>query len=144
MFSSWWQTSTSCLRFIAGDSRWRSFEKVSFVILKRSRGEFVHDLIDFTAEVLYIELLSVSFRTPALWLFVPSLIPSILYSTSIFTPRPALLTNVLGVSFAHSALSLFKLDTFRTGCILLSGLFVYDVWWVFGTKVVRFFRVSTF
>jgi len=29
-----------------------------------------------------------------------------------------------------------KLDTFRSGCILLAGLFIYDVWWVFGTKVV--------
>jgi minor histocompatibility antigen H13 len=86
------------------------------------------------------ELFSVSMRTPAIWLFVPSLIPSILYSTSILTPRPALLSNIIGVSFAHSALSIFKLDTFRTGCILLAGLFIYDIWWVFGTKVVSMFK----
>lgn len=75
-------------------------------------------------------------RTPALYLFIPSLIPSALYLTSWFTPRSAILTNILGVCFAHSALSIFKLDTFRTGCILLAGLFIYDVWWVFGTKVM--------
>ncbi len=34
-------------------------------------------------------------------------------------------------------MSLLKIDSFRTGCILLSGLFLYDVWWVFGTTVVR-------
>jgi minor histocompatibility antigen H13 len=33
-------------------------------------------------------------------------------------------------------MSMLKIDSFRTGSILLSGLFVYDVWWVFGTKVV--------
>lgn len=32
---------------------------------------------------------------------------------------------------------MMKLDSFKTGCILLSGLFLYDIWWVFGTKVVR-------
>lgn len=29
-----------------------------------------------------------------------------------------------------------KIDSFKTGCILLSGLFLYDIWWVFGTGVV--------
>lgn len=47
-----------------------------------------------------------------------------------------LLTDVLALSFSHNALSLLKLDSFKTGSILLSGLFVYDVWWVFGTDVV--------
>jgi len=114
-----WKTSISLFRVSVGDSNWRKFENINFLMLKQSR-----------------ELFSISMRTPALWLFIPSLVPSILYSTSSLTPRPALLTNILGVSFAHSALTLFKLDTFRTGCILLAGLFIYDVWWVFGTKVM--------
>jgi minor histocompatibility antigen H13 len=50
-----------------------------------------------------------------------------------------LLTDVLALSFSYNALSLLKLDSFKTGSILLSGLFVYDVWWVFGTDVVREF-----
>lgn len=33
-------------------------------------------------------------------------------------------------------MSMLKADSFRTGIILLSGLFFYDIWWVFGTKVV--------
>lgn len=114
-----WKTSISLFRFLVGDNKWRKFEKVNFLVLKRSR-----------------ELFSISLRTPALWLFVPSLLPSILYSTPWLAQRPALLSNILGVCFAHSALSIFKLDTFRTGCILLAGLFFYDIWWVFGTKVM--------
>jgi minor histocompatibility antigen H13 len=50
--------------------------------------------------------------------------------------RSALVTDILGLSFSHNALALLKLDSFKTGCILLSGLFVYDIWWVFGTEVV--------
>lgn len=62
------------------------------------------------------------------------------------------------MSFSHNALSLLKIDSFKTGMlstgstfglkhanlhrshllgtILLSGLFFYDIWWVFGTEVV--------
>ncbi|KAG6842085.1 hypothetical protein C0991_002739 [Blastosporella zonata] len=42
----------------------------------------------------------------------------------------------MGLSFAHNALSLLKIDSFYTGAALLTGLFVYDVWWVFGTDVM--------
>jgi len=50
--------------------------------------------------------------------------------------KPALATNVLALSFAYNALCLLKVDSFRTGTILLSGLFLYDIYWVFGTEVV--------
>jgi len=52
------------------------------------------------------------------------------------TSKPALMTNILGLSFAYNALCLLKIDSFQTGTILLAGLFVYDIWWVFGTEVV--------
>ena len=44
--------------------------------------------------------------------------------------------NVLGLAFALSAISLIHLDTFATGCILLTGLFFYDIFWVFKTDVM--------
>jgi minor histocompatibility antigen H13 len=47
-----------------------------------------------------------------------------------------LLTDILSLSFSHTALSFLKIDSFKTGCVFLSGLFVYDIWWVFGTDVV--------
>jgi minor histocompatibility antigen H13 len=76
-----------------------------------------------------------SLRTPSLLLLPFACIPSILYSLS-GGKKSALLTDILALSFSHNALSLLKLDSFRTGAILLAGLFVYDVWWVFGTEVV--------
>ncbi|KAG5460543.1 MAG: signal peptide peptidase-domain-containing protein [Olpidium bornovanus] len=44
--------------------------------------------------------------------------------------------NVLGLAFSVNAIQLLALDSFSTGMILLSGLFVYDVFWVFGTEVM--------
>ena len=83
------------------------------------------------------ELLSVSLRTPSLFLLPAGSIPSILYTFGgSATRRSALLTDILALSFSHNALSLLKLDSFKTGCVLLSGLFLYDIWWVFGTEVV--------
>jgi minor histocompatibility antigen H13 len=64
------------------------------------------------------------------------MIPSALYVLYYGPNKPIILTNVLALSFGHGAISMLKLDSFKTGIILLSGLFFYDIWWVFGTKVV--------
>lgn len=70
-------------------------------------------------------------------------IPSIIYTFGTNTTRrSALLTDILALSFSHNALSLLKLDSFKTGCVLLSGLFFYDIWWVFGTEVVSTFLLA--
>lgn len=45
-------------------------------------------------------------------------------------------SNIFGEAFSISAISLIHLDTFVTGMILLAGLFIYDVFWVFGTDVM--------
>lgn len=83
------------------------------------------------------ELFSLSLRTPSLFLIPLGAVPSILYNFGPSTTRrSALLTDVLALSFSHNALSLLKIDSFQTGIVLLSGLFVYDIWWVFGTEVV--------
>ncbi|KAJ8962850.1 hypothetical protein NQ318_001250 [Aromia moschata] len=44
--------------------------------------------------------------------------------------------NLFGLAFAVNAVELLHLNNVVTGCILLSGLFVYDVFWVFGTDVM--------
>lgn len=46
------------------------------------------------------------------------------------------LSNLFGLSFAFNAISLLKLDSFLTGMLLLSGLFVYDVVMVFYTPMM--------
>lgn len=83
-----------------------------------------------------LEFLSMSWRTPSLLLFPLGALPSILYTFSTASRKSVLLTDVLSMSFSHNALSLLKIDSFKTGSILLSGLFFYDIWWVFGTEVV--------
>ncbi|KIK67467.1 hypothetical protein GYMLUDRAFT_872974 [Collybiopsis luxurians FD-317 M1] len=75
-------------------------------------------------------------RSPSVLLLPFSVIPSALYRYSSASRRSALLTDVLSMSFSHNALSLLKLDSFKTGAALLSGLFLYDIWWVFGTPVM--------
>uniref|UniRef100_A0A6B2EHN2 Putative signal peptide protease n=1 Tax=Phlebotomus kandelakii TaxID=1109342 RepID=A0A6B2EHN2_9DIPT len=44
--------------------------------------------------------------------------------------------NLFGVAFAVNAVALLRLNNVITGCILLGGLFVYDIFWVFGTNVM--------
>ena len=45
-------------------------------------------------------------------------------------------SNIFGLSFSINAIQLLSLDSFKTGMILLSGLFFYDIFWVFGTEVM--------
>lgn len=40
-------------------------------------------------------------------------------------------SNFIALSFSFNAISFLKLDSFKTGTILLSGLFIYDIYWVF-------------
>ncbi|CAG5116530.1 unnamed protein product [Candidula unifasciata] len=44
--------------------------------------------------------------------------------------------NLFGVAFAVNGVELLSLNRVTTGCILLGGLFVYDIFWVFGTNVM--------
>jgi len=46
------------------------------------------------------------------------------------------LNNILGCSFSIQAIEMLALGSYAIGCILLCGLFVYDVFWVFGTEVM--------
>ncbi|KAJ2714202.1 hypothetical protein H4R19_001852 [Coemansia spiralis] len=45
-------------------------------------------------------------------------------------------SNALGLAASFSAIALLRLDSFKTGMIMLAGLFAYDVFWVFGTPVM--------
>ncbi|EER06205.1 multi-pass transmembrane protein, putative [Perkinsus marinus ATCC 50983] len=48
----------------------------------------------------------------------------------------------LGVSFCIQAIRLVSLHKFSVAFILLAGLFVYDIFWVFGTEVMVFVAKS--
>jgi minor histocompatibility antigen H13 len=53
-----------------------------------------------------------------------------------FFTKNWIVSNLLALSFSINAITLINLDSFKTGMILLSGLFVYDIFWVFGTPVM--------
>lgn len=44
--------------------------------------------------------------------------------------------NLFGIAFAVNGVELLHLNNVVTGCILLCGLFIYDIFWVFGTNVM--------
>ena len=47
-----------------------------------------------------------------------------------------LANNIIGLAFSINGIELLHLNSVGTGCILLIGLFFYDVFWVFGTNVM--------
>lgn len=114
-----WKSAASLMRFAVGEERWKKFDRNRVLVLKGPR-----------------ELLSVSFRTPTIGLLPLALIPSVLFNTSETSRRSAFITDILALSFSYNAICLLKIDSFKTGCILLSGLFFYDIYWVFGTDVM--------
>lgn len=44
--------------------------------------------------------------------------------------------NIFGLAFSVSGISMLSVNSFSIGAILLAGLFVYDIFWVFGTEVM--------
>merc|ERR1711870_61539 len=47
-----------------------------------------------------------------------------------------IINNVFGVSFCLVGIKMITLNSYKTGAIMLVGLFFYDVFWVFGSKSV--------
>jgi minor histocompatibility antigen H13 len=65
---------------------------------------------------------------------------SFLFSTVVGTwyiwKKHWIANNILGLAFSIQGISLISLGSYKVGCILLSGLFFYDIFWVFGTEVM--------
>lgn len=131
------QSAVSLMRFAVGEERWKKFDRNRVLILKGPRGLCFHMMFySRTLFNLLVELVSVSLRTPTIWLFPLALIPSVLFNISETSRKSALITDIMALSFSYNAICMLKIDSFQTGCILLSGLFFYDIYWVFGTDVV--------
>merc|ERR1712066_850439 len=47
-----------------------------------------------------------------------------------------IINNIFGVSFCLLGTRLIGISSYKTGAIMLIGLFWYDVFWVFGSKSV--------
>lgn len=69
---------------------------------------------------------------PRVLAFVLAAAAAVFYSLT----RNWMASNLFGMAFALSAITMLHLDSFKTGMTLLAGLFIYDVFWVFGTDVM--------
>lgn len=65
-----------------------------------------------------------------------TLAASVVFTAYYVVTKNWIASNIFGEAFSVSAISLLHLDSFVTGSILLSGLFLYDIFWVFGTNVM--------
>merc|ERR1719199_1192725 len=77
---------------------------------------------------------------PEIITFSTSAFPSLLTASGVtagyFYTRHPVLNNLFGAAFSLQGIAQMSLGSYMTGVILLCGLFVYDVFWVFGTDVM--------
>jgi minor histocompatibility antigen H13 len=52
------------------------------------------------------------------------------------TTKGWIYNNIIGLSFSVQGIAILSLGSYVIGCVLLGGLFFYDVFWVFGTDVM--------
>uniref|UniRef100_A0A5K3FPL4 Signal peptide peptidase n=1 Tax=Mesocestoides corti TaxID=53468 RepID=A0A5K3FPL4_MESCO len=80
------------------------------------------------------ECVSVDFERKDIF---PLIIALIIGCAYIFT-KHWVANNLIGLAIAVVAVEYLHLDKVSNGCILLGGLFIYDIFWVFGTGVMVF------
>jgi minor histocompatibility antigen H13 len=78
------------------------------------------------------EILKLSFSKIHIALAVLAIAVTVTYSLT----KNWILSNLIGLAFSITTIPLLKLDSFKTGILLLSALFFYDIFWVFFTPVM--------
>ncbi|KAL3828232.1 hypothetical protein ACJIZ3_017034 [Penstemon smallii] len=63
-------------------------------------------------------------------------IPGAFFCAWYASKKHWLANNILGLAFSIQGIEMLSLGSFKTGGILLAGLFVYDIFWVFFTPVM--------
>lgn len=104
------------VRAVVSEERWSKFDKYRVVISKNKVEE-----TNFSFTKLHV--LSV----------ISSIVLTILHQ---YYSQHWIISNFIALSFSFNAINLLRLDSFLTGTILLSGLFLYDIFWVFATPVM--------
>lgn len=64
------------------------------------------------------------------------LIPALPVAYWYYSTKEWLANNILACSLALSAVDMLAIPDFQSSAVLLSGLFFYDIFWVFGSKRV--------
>ncbi|GJY30101.1 signal peptide peptidase-like protein [Tanacetum coccineum] len=67
---------------------------------------------------------------------VVAAIPGTFFCVWYVAEKHWLANNILGLAFCIQGIEMLSLGSFKTGCILLVGLFFYDIFWVFFTPVM--------
>jgi hypothetical protein len=65
------------------------------------------------------------------FLFLGCGVVAVLFTAYYVMTKHWIASNIFGEAFSISAIQLLDLDDFKTGMLLLSGLFFYDIFWVF-------------
>ncbi|KAL2941968.1 Signal peptide peptidase [Bienertia sinuspersici] len=63
-------------------------------------------------------------------------IPGFFFCVWYAAKKHWLANNILGLAFCIQGIEMLSLGSFKTGAILLGGLFLYDIFWVFFTPVM--------
>ncbi|KAI3450029.1 hypothetical protein Pfo_006694 [Paulownia fortunei] len=80
----------------------------------------------------YIRSLEVEFTKSQ----IIAAIPGTFFCAWYASKKHWLANNILGLAFCIQGIEMLSLGSFKTGAILLTGLFVYDIFWVFFTPVM--------
>ncbi|KAL0390770.1 UNVERIFIED_CONTAM: Signal peptide peptidase [Sesamum calycinum] len=80
----------------------------------------------------YFRSLEVEFTKSQIVAAIPGTFFCIWYASK----KHWLANNILGLAFCIQGIEMLSLGSFKTGAILLAGLFVYDIFWVFFTPVM--------
>ncbi|KAG9445888.1 hypothetical protein H6P81_012016 [Aristolochia fimbriata] len=67
---------------------------------------------------------------------VVAAIPGTFFCAWYASKKHWLANNILGLAFCIQGIEMLSLGSFKTGAILLLGLFIYDIFWVFFTPVM--------
>lgn len=86
----------------------------------------------FKTKLPYLGDIDAMFNFPE----IVSLILAIGFSVTYFFTKHYMLNNVLGISFCVQSIEKISVGSYKIGAILLTGLFFYDIFWVFGTDVM--------
>lgn len=65
-----------------------------------------------------------------------SMVPATIFSAYYVKTKHFMMNNVLGISFCIQSIERISIGSYKIGAILLSGLFFYDIFWVFGSERV--------
>ncbi|KAK3205330.1 hypothetical protein Dsin_019376 [Dipteronia sinensis] len=80
----------------------------------------------------YVRALEVEFTRSQ----IVAAIPGTFFCAWYASQKHWLANNILGLAFCIQGIEMLSLGSFKTGAILLAGLFVYDIFWVFFTPVM--------